>query len=139
MMLIRALIRQDNERLPSEKVPIKYDRPQGRTSLLWEEAKPLLLSTLGIESCDAPEGFNTGIPMFVLGVRQVLQGGYCRCWFSSQLSIFCLFRPVHSFHYGGFGTGSHCSCSNMVGVRGWNRLDGAAHLHQWLHYSALES
>ena len=27
-----------------------------------------LLSTLGIESCDVPEGFNAGIPMFVFGV-----------------------------------------------------------------------
>ena len=32
-MLIRALIRQDNDRLPSENIPTKHDRPQGWTSL----------------------------------------------------------------------------------------------------------
>ena len=77
---------------------------------------------------------------FVLkGLIIYFKGKHCRRLFSAQLSILFLSQPVHSFHHGGFGTGSRRSCGNVVGVCSWNRLDGAAHLYQWLHYSALES
>jgi len=99
------------------------------------------LSTLELKSCDVPEGFNDSIPMFFVlkGLIIYFKGKHCRRLFSAQLSILFLSQSVHTFHHGGVGTGSRCSCGNMVRVRSWNRLDGTAHLYQWLHHSALES
>jgi hypothetical protein len=83
-----ALIRQDNDHLPSENILAKHDRPQGRTSLALFFGKtrklpPLL--TLEFKSCDVPEGFNDSIPMFftLKGLTIYFKGKHCRPSFSA--------------------------------------------------------
>lgn len=94
-MLIRALIRHDNDRLSSENTPLSMIvRKVGRVFSLGreEETKLPLLLILEFKACDVPEGFNNSIPMFFVlkGLIIYFKGKYCRRLFSAQLSILFL-------------------------------------------------